>query len=327
MPELQPGRVLVFMRATRYDFPVFNEGHYYGSFPLYQCNYHCIAQLQVNYPYRELEACVVQVTPDRILANDPELGEPTHMLAILADYQSLLAPESLGDTGTILLTPDGLPVAGYEIARCYPGGLCTATLIEGEDVRVHLPARLPEIEYEYVHAHTFLNDRALRSRQRQQHRQEALVPHSAEPLLATRRIIAGWQEQGLMPEVEPGRFLVWKLVKIPLRDPQGFVVQGMMGAPYMLDEPYANNASMVCAGPAGPLRHYHHGVGGKGLVVAILAERDALFAARGLEGVFYALKGTPVACYEATGVADGEFEYKFVEGVDALAWVDSAPAT
>ena len=165
------------------------------------------------------------------------------------------------------------------------------------------------------------------------------APFAPAERQTTDTLIQRWQGQGLLPEVELGKLLVWKHVFHPTEPPTRYrwmkqrwesgTYLGLRLAPYRIGESYRYEGSMVCAGPYGALLSYVREIGQQGVVLAILAEREAMTALPHhhlTQGVFLAPRGTPVAAYRARRVGVDEFEYQRLEGVDALSWLDQTPA-
>lgn len=326
-PQQDSGQVLLWMESFRYELPVRSQGRYRGKIPFYRHKRDVEAKYQVGHPYCGENRCVLHANPVEI-AETAQNNYPVNMLAVWADSEHLHLPREIDDWRTKFLAPQGVPVAAYEIEHLHrkPGRPFEFRLLEGVDAlqELRVPHPAPYQGERYCPART--DEGAFNMAWYGLLR---LGYHKALRPSGTREHIQKWQDQGLMPEVEPGRVLVWKCVEIPKpsesgETPSGGIVAdylGLLGASYTMHRDYYYPESMVCAGPMGAARGFIK-PGTPGHVMAILAERDQLFSVHDRDGVFYAVHGTPISCYNAEALNADEFDFRLIEGLDALAWVD-----
>ncbi len=320
------GHPLLWMQARRYEYQVFHQERHYGSFSLYVAPHDPWAQYQVGWPYRGQPNCALHVSPRGVLRSYWATGEPTHMLAVRADPECLLAPLTGERTGSILCAARGVPIAAYEIHHGH-GWTHHFELVDGPEVLTSLTNVWADEDYEHD---SLRYEREGHWELERRHRafRLALWGHTARDPAFHGKSVQEWQQRGLLPEVEPNRFLVWKHVKL-LETTEPTVAsenalptyQGMGTGKYVLNETYFYPNAMVCAGPAGPMKEYLHQDGAQGLVLAILADRDYFLAVPDRKGVFYAFQGTPIAVYQGTRLSAEEFEYQHLDGVDAMKYV------
>lgn len=321
-PQRNPGQVLLWMETLRYEIPVRYRGHYRGGVPIYRFKHDMQAKYQVGRPYCGEDRCALYGNPVEV-AYTAQNSYPVNMLAVWADVERLGLPREIDDWQTLFYAPQGVPVAAYEIEHLYdkPGRPYAFRLLEGEDalqeLRIPRPASYNGERFCSARTDDGGLNMAWFGLLRLSHF-KALRP------VGTREHIEKWQKQGLMPEIEPGRILVWKCVEIPKpsgsgEQPAGY--RGILGASYAMHRDYYYPESMVCAGPIGAARGFIK-PGSPGYVMAILTPADLLFSVHDRDGVFYAVNGTPIACYHAEAVTADEFDLRLIEGLDALAWVD-----
>lgn len=318
--------VVLWVQARRYEFAVQHEGLYRGSIPLYKIEGERLARCQVGRPFHSNNPLLLHATPLDV-ADAAYHNYPVNMLAALVAISDLRLPPDVDETEAVFTAQGWLPIAAYEVEHMWnkEGKPYEYRLLEGEDP-------LQELTAPYVDDPGW--DDPVRLRSRPEGCPEALWSQIVEAWdgerapcgqLATRICLTRWQAKGLMPEVEPGKVLVWKYVKHPdpsKEDGSPARYRGALNAPYDVNQPYCYAGSMACAGPIGAGRSYIK-ADKPGMVMAILADINLLFGARHFtEGAFYALQGVPVACYDATRVNEEEFDFQLIEGRDAFAWLD-----
>ena len=115
--------------------------------------------------------------------------------------------------------------------------------------------------------------------------------------------IEPWQEQGLMPQDDEGRVLLWKCVSPEFK--------GNLGFQYELGQEF-ENTGMACAGPFGALKDYDKYRATGSQVMAIWA--TCLYPVNLNKGVFHVLRGTPAAVYLAHDITKEGFIPLFFDG-------------
>jgi len=318
MPEVEPGKLLVWKRSYRSREIIFHEGTHYGDFPIFKDYYsNDGSELQVNWPYRH-ENCIVCAAPRPMLGVGLEKGGRHHMLGLLVDKDLLRVCPTMQQLGMLFFAPAGVPVSAYEV--WWRGqAQFDFTRIEGVDALDWLPDPLALIHGEhYCNGHGELPpppglgkiDALLWPRW-------VVRPPHADPYLQL------WRDRGWLPEVEPGRMLVWKLVTRvgPWR---GRPSEYHGSSRYWLGRAYFDPHCQVGACPHSQLGRLCDDYSNEhtAAVIAILADAEHLCATRwsDQEDRLFAMRGAPVAGYEVVRAGES-FAYRRLEGEDAFAWL------
>ena len=122
-----------------------------------------------------------------------------------------------------------------------------------------------------------------------------------------------WQEDGLLDQDNRG-LLVWKAVT---KDRCG-----VLGYQYTIDKPFVNGG-MSAVGPWGAVKEYGHR--GNYVLALRITEGGPVHAAQ-RPGVWYAIKGVPVAQYLITEMTEDGFVPVLVAGTDEMAILTGIPS-
>lgn len=333
MPEIAPGEVLVWKRAHRSHHRVFHE-HDFEDIPYYHDARRYTEEFQMGVPYC-WEDSIVTVNPLRIswyVHERPEKRQGS-LLALRVQKDSLrLCPTGLG-RGNFFYACEGVPIGGYNV-WWFRHHQYQCDLIEGEDAIEWLSDPLVYVEEDYELTSDVKLPAPL----------EEIVTDDTEvdprdalgvPLADTPQALQYWQSEGRMPEVSPGKILVWKQVhrlgKFRGRPPEYRSERHRdTHQRFWLDHEYCIPGCAVNADWLEAVSWWsdEDRADQPLLCLAVLADRDSLKYVgyswddeEEMDDMFTASRGVPVACYEMAVTEDNDLAMRLVEGQDAREWL------
>lgn len=342
MPELAPDEVLVWKRTCETYRP------YYEGWELRKEYYyegrHERAKLIMGVPYQH-DGCTVTANPLSFhfyTDQEKEQKEERHRVVL-----ALRVPKNLlrvcltyhGEGGNTFYASAGIPVGAYTMGWSRHHEF-HYHLKEGDDVLDLLSDPLVCVADDFVpREEGKLPTHPSSIVRKQKHRYTAESLKQIErPIVDTAQAIELWQQRGLMPEVRPGQLLVWKGVyrlgkfrgTMPEYRTRHFAEPDFR---FWLDTPYSLPDCEVSASWEDTVYWCPEDDRMELLCLALLVDRDGI-SYEGLTLVdhdeedlhyeFDALRGVPVACYEAAPIGtpdDHEFALRLIEGEDALEWL------
>ncbi len=341
MPELAPGEVLVWKHTRHRKRPYFenqvlcHDCYYEGMFDK--------SELRVGATY-EHDGCTVTANPLSFqwYTNWEDKDEYGVQLALRVPKDLLrLTPTHENGSGNSFYAPHGVPISAYNVAW-FRHHEVQLYLREGDDVLDLLSDPLACMGDDYIPKEKAQWPPHPSLPVKKEAWKECKMSTEAKKydVISTARAIELWQQRGMMPEVSPGKILVWKGTfrmgkfrgSVPQYRTAGYfdsdAIRLWLGTPFDLPE-LDVSASWEDTVWWEPEDDYQLHL----VCLALLVDRDTLtyesltheddFDTE-LSYDFEGRRGVPVACYEAAPIGTHEqqkYALRLIEGEDALEWL------
>ncbi len=314
MPEPEPGKLLVWVEAFRIEMPKIEDEKIVGR-ELYYSARRGETKYRIGQPFAE-ENTVVFAGPLCMFPSRDEVGYCGSAVALLVDREAVRMCPTRFQTGVLFCADRGVAVAGYRGERVRDSEIQLHRQ-DGVDVMAWLSDPTAMMGWDWAEA----PEVALPNLPAPPERDPCRPPRRG-PRFFLRRDLLGWQAIGRLPEGRPGQVLVWLGVE-RLGPSKGRTSEYREdGRRYWLHQPYSYAKCEVSTTPADALSRCFESQDDRCLLLAILAEDTWLETGgnRWERDELFAMRGTPVACYEVVRAEGDGYAYRWIEGEDAFRW-------